>query len=389
MADPFEKATGKQSGREVVDGFILPASSPKTRASGGILGGKGPLAEEVKDDLRVVVYSDGTFEFYSVAPDGQEERVVPHDDYVKYVQTRVENRRKSASDAGKSPERIPAPPNEPNIVKSDGSATPNPNYQKPAPTATTPSTDAPNIVYSDGTTKPNPNYQPPKPDPTIERPRKDPLTGQQAVDTGANPLTEKVSPAQATFDFQMAQAEDARAQQRLMNEIALRKITADQARDQLTSIREGLALRLQESRLALSARGQDISVRGQDLDAGVSQRGQNLSFGASQARGAVDQANAMLPYLAAPGSNARMDYIINKGTTEGAPTVAPMAPPYDPRTFSNDVASRAMAMAPSMVMGAPVAPATLPSVSGQYDQAQQAYQKSMVMGGQPRYVLGQ
>jgi hypothetical protein len=259
--------------------------------------------------------------------------------------------------------------------------------QKPTPTVVPTAANEPFIVLSDGTKKENPNYTPPD---TITRTA--PTLGTNAgVDDPRSMTTETVSKAQGEFDqaqqrltLDEARRQDQLEQQRLMTEIAQRRLTSDQALQQLSALREGLALKLQEAGLGLTARGQDISVRNADLDAGVSQRGQTMSFGASQARGAEGLAGAMLPYLAPAGSNARMDHLIRTGSAEGAPTVQPMGMPFDPRTFGNGVAQNAMQMAPPMILGAPVAPAQLPSVVGQYQAGLNQYQQQVP----PRMVLG-
>jgi hypothetical protein len=260
------------------------------------------------------------------------------------------------------------------------------------PQKTVVNTDAnePNIVYSDGTSAPNPNYRKP---PMINR-GSGPTPGTNpAVDDPRSQTADIVPEAQANYDLKQrqmtleeAKRQDELAQQKLLNDIAQKKLTSDQAIQQLTAIREGLALKLQEAGLGLTARGQDISVRNADLDAGVSQRGQNLSFAASQARGAEGLAAASLPYLAPAGTRARLDYILGSdGDVAGAPKVQNTPFPYNPATFGNGVAQAAMQMAPPMVMGAPVAAASIPSVSGDYQRALGTYQQQvpqrMVLGG--------
>lgn len=375
MADPFDKAIRGQTGdSDVIDEFVLPKAGPER---GGVLG-----IGKVRDDILVRIRKGGA-EFYLLKPGEPPERVVPTDDELKYAQSILDSRRKA--DTPEKPKPSPADKLEP--IKDPRTGQPI-GLRDPAtgdkidlpdrtgPTATTPSTSAPHIVMSDGTTKPNPNYQPPE---KIRTGKMAPIgpEGQQAP--------EVVSPAQAEYDYRAASDEYARERQKVLDAIAREKIGADEAWRRLSAIREGIALKLQESQLALTARGQDISARNADLDAGTSQRGQDLGFASGMARGAESLAAASLDHLAPAGTRARHQYILRHGTDEGAPSVQNTPFPYDPRTFGLGVAQQAMQMAPPMVMGQPVPPASLPNVAPAYDQAAQQY----ILGAKPRYVMGQ
>jgi hypothetical protein len=193
---------------------------------------------------------------------------------------------------------------------------------------------------------------------------------------------EMATPEQAAFDYRAAQDELARERQKTMDRIATEKLTADEAHRHLTAFREGLALRLQQSAQALTARNQD-------LDAATASEGHRLSFAASQARGSESLASAMLPYLSPVGSNARMDHVIKHGTMDGAPVVQPMPAPYDPATFGAGVAQQALANTPQMILGAGATPANVPSVADAYERALRDHQAQILRNAPPSaMVLG-
>lgn len=378
VADPFDKVTRSQSS-DVLREIVLPGKAGEP----GWFGSETPAGVTI----RIRILKDGDIEFWEEKAGQEPARVVPTTQQLAYVKELIDSRKEASS-----PDKAtPTPADKLETIKDPRTGQP----VKMRDPATGTVIDLPDNTAKGPTTQTFPDGSlrqwnasagrwdvlDRKPEPTVEV-----NTGRTYRDSDGTPLreTQKMTIPAATFTLQQARDEDARAQQRLMNEMALQQKTSDQARDELTAIREGLALRLQEAQLASSARAQDISVRNADLDAGVSQRNANLSYGAGMARGAESLATAQLPYLAPKGSNARMDYIIAKGTTEGAPTVAPMGMPFDPATFGLGVSNQAIQSAPSMIMGAPVAAASLPSVTGAYTAAVEDWKKAQP----PRMVLG-
>jgi hypothetical protein len=202
---------------------------------------------------------------------------------------------------------------------------------------------------------------PPKPE-TITRP----VQGGYGAVGSATGQTESVSLPQATYDFQSREQvishmnEAARlAQEAAKLSIAEKQFTAAQAMAEYNKKLDRIKLEGEEQMRALTQRGQDISVRGQDISAGVSQRGQNLDYETSLAGQSTSMANAMLPYLNAPGQIASTNSLMGGGPP--VPT-QPMAPPFDPATFPQQAALAARGQMPNPYV-LPGAPPQVPTAS--------------------------
>lgn len=229
------------------------------------------------------------------------------------------------------PERVPAPPSEPFIVKSDGSKVS------------------------------NPNYVPPKGEPTVKVPTGRQNVGPEGQDLGAETTTKSLT--QATFDRQsaadlQAAANEAKrlALEEARNKIASDKMTADQALAAYNKELDKIRLQLEERSQALTERSQDVNLRGQDVSAGVSQRGQDMDYSRGLAQSGTQLASALLPYLNAGGQIESTNSLM-----AGGPPVAtrPTPPPFTPE-LPLQLAQQAQAIVPSQYI-LPGAPARVPA----------------------------
>lgn len=203
-----------------------------------------------------------------------------------------------------------------------------------------------------------------KSEPTVERP----VQGGYGDLGSAVGRTENVSLTQANYDRQgqldrqkmLADAE-AKARADALQAIQEHRWTAEQARDKYNQQLDQIRQEGEAQARALTARGQEITLRGQDASAGVSQRGQDLDYEQTLAGQSVSMANAILPYLNAPGQRESFNSLMAGGPP--VPTQA-IAPPFDVRTFPIEAAQAARAQAPGRYV-LPSAPAPVP-VSSTY-----------------------
>jgi hypothetical protein len=292
------------------------------------------------------------------------EEMTPDGEYIQYKHnpdsgqweefTRgVDKARLDLSNARKRDEPKKQTPDEARLDKANADlAEANANKAKNPPKSVV-NTDAnePNIVYSDGTTAPNPNYRKP---PMITRTEPTPGTN-SALDDPRSMTTDTVSKEQADYDRQTALDRQARAEaaqkqayDNAMLAIARDKMTAEQARDQYQKDLDKIRLDLQKEQhadtMAATKRSQDITLRGQDLDAGVSQRNADLSASTQLASEGARISMALLPYWNAPGQIESTNSLMAGGPP--VPTQPVSKPPVSP-TLPLELAAAAQAQMPS------------------------------------------
>lgn len=166
---------------------------------------------------------------------------------------------------------------------------------------------------------------------------------------------------QAQIDLQtrVQQAEEsARAAARLR--IEQDRWTADQAASEYNKKLDQIRLEMQRETMALTRRSQDISLRGQDIDAGVSQRNTDVNAAEGAMRSGVAWSSALLPYMNAPGQVESTNSLMGGGPpvpTRPLPVSAVAGMPQQ-------IAQQTMGMMPPQYQlpGAP----PQPPVQGQY-----------------------
>lgn len=166
---------------------------------------------------------------------------------------------------------------------------------------------------------------------------------------------------QAALDLQArVQAAEAKAHQDALLGIEQQKWTAQQAATEYNKALDAIRLQAQAEQNKITQRGQDISVRGQDVSAGVTQRGQDVDF--QRAAGDAASANwrAVMPYWNAPGQIESYNSLM-----KGGPPVAtqPAQLPFNPSTVFMQGAQAAQGGMPGQYQ-LPGAPPPVPA--GQY-----------------------
>jgi hypothetical protein len=305
------------------------------------------------------------------------EEMTPDGEYIQYKHnadsgqweefTRgVDKARLDLYNARKREEPKKQTPDEARKEKADADvAEANANKAKNPP-RTVVNTDAnePNIVYSDGTSAPNPNYRKP---PMINRGSAPTPGTNAAVDDPRAQTADIVTKDQAEYDLKAEQEKRAQqqaalqqAQQAEANAIAKGRLaveqgqlTAQQARDRVNEELERIRLSLSAESNQLTKRGQDVSMRNADLSAGVSQRGQDMDYTSRLASAGTSLASAMLPYWNAPGQVESTNSLMAGGPP--VPTRPTSAPPFNPN-LPTQLAQQAQGTVPQQY--------TLPQVPG-------------------------
>jgi hypothetical protein len=206
--------------------------------------------------------------------------------------------------------------------------------------------DKGNATYKPIDTGEGPKITRPGPVQTVDQ-------GDGTAITSAPPET--VSKDQADYDRQAALDRQARAEaaakqayDNAMLAIAKDKLTAEQARDQYQKDLDKIRIDLQKEQhadtMAATKRSQDITLRGQDLDAGVSQRNADLNASTQLAGEGSRIATALLPYWNAPGQIESTNSLMAGGPP--VPTQPVSKPPVSP-TLPLELAAAAQAQMPS------------------------------------------
>lgn len=347
MADPMDKATGGGAG--LVDEFEIP-----TEPSGGppVLGGLG--IGNKPTSIRVRIMANGDIQYWSVREGEEPKRVVPTPQELAYVKEIVASRKEAAAPDKATP--TPAgrleditDPNTGRTIKKRDPAT--------------------------GTVIDLPDPPAPKaPEPTVR-------TGRMAtIGPEGQQAPEVVTKTQADYDRQVAgdqrqaaqdlqarlQAAEANALAQARARIEQEKWTADQANTEYNKALDKIRLEAQAEVNALTRRSQDITVRGQDVSAGVAQRGQDLSFQGGLVSNAADLEKALIPGFAQPEQWQAIRQGINDTRRIGGQAPLPDfrggPPPYDPMQFTQQAAQMALQQTPS--------PYTLPGAPPQVPPGQ-------------------
>lgn len=184
---------------------------------------------------------------------------------------------------------------------------------------------------------------------TIEVPK--PNAG--LLDTGAS-SSRVVSKVQ--FDAEQALLENVRRAEatviaREQLAVSQRSQTAEEAHRKVQDGFEQIRIEMSKQMAALTQRGQDISIRGQDMSAKSAERGQNMTYETSLAGDVSANARASLPFWNAPGQLESYNSLMRGGppvaTRPGPPPIAPDLP------FTAAMQARAQAPAPMVIPGAP------------------------------------
>jgi hypothetical protein len=157
---------------------------------------------------------------------------------------------------------------------------------------------------------------------------------------------------QATIDLQnRVQAAETKAHQDALLRIEQEKWTHQQALDEYNKSLDAIRLQAQAEQNKIQQRGQDITVRGQDVSAGVQTRGQDIGFQQSGGESAAATFRAMLPYMNAPGQvESTNSLMAGRGPvpTQPTPVPSPTAP-----WMQGVAAAQGMMPSPYTLPGAP------------------------------------
>jgi len=318
-------------------GKQVSGDSPPADGSGGVLGiGGKPNTPAVQ--YHEVTYEDGTkivSHFDAAAGEWKQDSV----DVDAGIAAQHERVRKAATPDRPSP--ISAPTTQKYIVLDDGTRIENPNYEPPKPD------------------------KPEKPEPSIARPTGRRNLGPEGQDLG--PETEKVSQAQATYDQQVAEANQrwARQQeqdtiaaarslaqnelQRIANQHAEQRISLETAKAQMADALGRAQLQLEHQRNQISAASLEATQRGQDINALVQMRNQNLDYETTLAQTgsnlALQMAKEFVPASQMGGFNAALGSMAKMSGVEHVPI--PGRPlPFNPRTLPLEIAQAARQQLP-------------------------------------------
>lgn len=303
---------------------------------------------------RIVIYSDGRVEKWlrsrRESADTHGARVPPTDQERETARKMAEEYRRS------NPEPKPKSPDEERKGKADAdkaeadAIVARRNAENPPAS----SSSAPTVrQFPDGSER---QYNPKTGEWDVLAGAKKPETVVRTKPDAMNPgwsVTEEVTTTQAAFDRQAAQDIYTRAQAaeeaalaRANQQIASGRLSLEQIKFEHEKAMDAIRTQLQQEVNALTRRSQDVSLRGQDVNAGVSQRNADMDYEADLARSGTGFAGQLLDKMAPTGAAAAWSSVI--GGSSSPPPVAPMQfPSWATPTLPLDLARQARGQAPA------------------------------------------